>query len=194
MTGSGHRTEAVRPLEPFRAVAVSGQLRLELELGPEQHVVIVGDDNLVPLIEAVVQGDELTLRSTQSYQSDEPVIVRVVVPSLQRLHLSGATEAELRRLAGPELAVTVSGAAEVALEGHVDRLTLEVSGAADLDATRLEAQAVTLRASGAGAAKVHARDSLDVRASGAVSVEVSGRPARVTEDVSGAAVVRRVGL
>jgi hypothetical protein len=85
ITGSGHRIEAARPLKPFHAVAVSGQLRLELELGPEQHVVIVGDDNLVPLIEAVVQGDELTLRSTQSYQSDEPVIVRVVVPSLQRL-------------------------------------------------------------------------------------------------------------
>jgi hypothetical protein len=193
ITGSGHRTEAVRPLEPFSAVAVSGQLHLELELGPEQRVVIAGDDNIVPLIEAVVQGGELTVRSTQSYRSDEAVMVRVVVPRLDNLALSGATDAHLRQLAGPELEVHVSGASEVTLEGKVDRLVLELSGAADLDAARLEAQSVTVRASGAGAVKVHARESLDVTASGAVSVEVSGRPARVTEKVSGVAGVRRVG-
>lgn len=193
ITGSGHRTEAVRPLEPFSAVAVSGQLQLELELGPDQRVVIAGDDNIVPLIEAVVQGGELTVRSTQSYRSDEPVTVRVVVPRLHNLVLSGATDAHLRQLAGPELEVHVIGASEVTLEGQVDRLTLELSGAADLDAARLEAQSVTVRASGAGAVKVHARESLDVRAAGAVSVEVSGRPARVTEKVSGVAGVRRVG-
>lgn len=191
ITGSGKVVEDQRALSPFSAVAVSGHLNLKLELGPEQRVVIVGDDNIVPLIEATVSGGKLRLSSTRSYRSKEDVTVKIVVPKLEGLDLSGATDAYLSKLDGPALTVSASGAAKVSLDGHVDRLALDLSGASEIDGFGLKAKSVNVRASGAGDVKVYASESLEVMASGAVSVEVSGDPKNVSQNVKGAATITR---
>lgn len=191
ITGSGKIIEDQRALSPFSSVAVSGHLNLKLELGPEQRVVIVGDDNIVPVIEAVVSGGKLSVSSSKSYRSKEDVTVKIVVPKLDGLDLSGATDAYLSKLDGPELTVNVSGAAKVLLDGKVERLVLDLSGASEIDGFGLKAKAVNVRASGAGDVKVYASESLEVMASGAVSVEVSGDPKNVSQNVKGAASITR---
>lgn len=189
--GSGKLIEDQRSVSPFSAVALSGHLNLKLEQGPEQRLVIVGDDNIVPLVEATVSDGKLRLSSTKSYRSTEDVTVKIVVPKLEGLDLSGATDAYLSKLDGPALTVSASGAAKVSLDGHVDRLALDLSGASEIDGFGLKAKSVNVRASGAGDVKVYASESLEVMASGAVSVEVSGDPKNVSQNVKGAATITR---
>ena len=69
-------------------------------------------------------------------------------------------------------------------------MTIETSGAAEVDATKLAAQDATVAASGASHVALAVARGLTVEASGASVVEYAGAPA-VTKATSGASRVRQ---
>ena len=182
--GSGASKTEVRELPPFTAISVSGAFELEVARGAPQRVELVGDDNLMDRYRTTVSGETLGVRTEGSVRPKVGPTLRVTLPALTKLEISGAVSGRLKDLAGERLTVDISGAATLTLSGAVTHLDLDMSGASKLHAETLEARHVKVSASGAGSYDVHATETLDVSVSGAATVRYRGQP-NLTKDVSG---------
>ena len=182
------RTEA-RAVGGFTSVSAGGAVELTITIGGATAVSVTADDNIVPLIRTRVQGDRLIIDSTDGYTPKTPVRIAITTPRLTALGLSGATTAATTGITGDRFALDLSGASEATVAGAATAITVEASGASELDATRLAAQDATVAASGASQVRLAVARGLTVQASGASAVDYWGSPA-VTKATSGASRVR----
>ena len=89
------------------------------------------------------------------------------------LDISGATDLEIQDINCSTIVSEVSGAASVELIGKTNIHTSEISGAAELKASRLETNALNVDVSGAADAKVKAKE-IEKTKSGVASITVIG--------------------
>lgn len=190
VTGSGVRTTSTRTVAPFTDVVAFGAFELHLIAGASAtEVVVEGDDNLVPRFVTEVSGDQLSLHlESGSYNPKTPLVVRISMPRLKRLHASGAIRVDATGISGAQFGADLSGASDLRLAGTVDRAVLTSSGACKVHAFDLGASRVDLDLSGASKAEVSASQLLDVQASGASKVRYRGKP-EVKTSTSGASSV-----
>ncbi len=90
------------------------------------------------------------------------------------------------------VSVNASSAADVDLRGKTARLTVEVSSSGEVNAYDLEAESVTVQASSAGTAKVHATGELNAQASSAGSIRYKGNPSRSNTTSSSGGSVKKI--
>jgi hypothetical protein len=179
-----------RSLPEFESIEGHGSFRLEVQAGaPRGRVVVEGDDNLVAVFETRVSEGRLKLGfPSGSYQYASPLAVRVEMPSLEKLKLSGAIDSDLRGLAGDGLTVELSGSCDTTALGRVRKASIEVSGASRLSTVELETEDLDLSLSGSVQADVAASRSLRVEASGASTERYVGSP-QVEASTNGASKV-----
>ncbi|HOX43629.1 MAG TPA: head GIN domain-containing protein [Myxococcota bacterium] len=198
VAGSGRLETRALALAGFDRVHVGGAFEAVVERGDGFLVEVTLDDNLFADLRAVVEEHtlHLGLRDGCSYRVAEGhQRVRVRLPRLERLQITGASEVKLVGFgqAGQELEASLSGASELEGELGVDRLALELSGASE---ARLQGRAgqLVLVASGASEA------SLGELSAGEASVDLSGASealvrtdGRLDAEASGASELHYLG-
>jgi hypothetical protein len=188
--GSGTEQREARKADAFTEIEAGGVFEVRITVGPEASIEVVGDDNIVPLVQTTVSGDRLHIESESNLSPKLDLVVNITTPSLTRVRCSGAGNIFVQGLKGETFELDGSGASDVELQGEVDTFELELSGASDVDATKLRAKTVEADLSGAGSADIFASESLVAHVSGAGSVRYLGDPANVDKHVSGAGNVR----
>jgi hypothetical protein len=93
-------------------------------------------------------------------------------------------------LTGPSFAIETTGAADVSLEGNIDFLAADMTGASDLKARSLQVKTAEISTTGAADADVWVTDTLRVTITGAGSVTYHGEPKTIEKHVTGAGEVR----
>ena len=189
--GSGTEAKDERSVSGFTEIEVGGALDVKVEVGPETSVVVVGDDNLTPLVTTEVDGNELELKTTEGVSPVVGLAVKVTMPRLDRLDCGGAADVEVTGLSGERLEVDVGGAGDVKLQGTIDMLELEVGGAGDVHALELEAKSADIDLGGAGDAQVHVTESLRAEVQGAGDVHYKGDPT-VDSDLKGSGELKKL--
>ncbi len=185
VAGSGTAATDKRTVGAFSEVEVHGVIELELTLGKTHSVELSGDDNLLPLLDATVEGDRLIIKGTKSMSPKLPLIAKVTAPNVSLARGSGATKLRIEGVNNDELKIELSGAGKVEAKGKTKALALQVSGAGDIDAKALSVESVKVSVSGAGQIDLAEPNELDVDISGAGEVRYSGDP-KITKDISGA--------
>ncbi len=200
----------VRELSQFHSVDLRSLGRVILASGPEQKVEVEAEEDLQSRVRTEVQGGVLVvglrwwLGALLRLPELSEVVVRVTVPELREVRLSGAgqmrSEAPLQvgdlglrlsgagrvalQLAARRVEVRLSGAGAVELSGTAEELEIRLSGAGAVHAERLQTRRVSIRASGAGECRVQASETLEAEVSGAGSVRYRGNP-RVQSRITG---------
>jgi hypothetical protein len=87
--------------------------------------------------------------------------------------------------------IDVHGASKLRASGETGRLGVKLSGAAMVDASGLRARAVEAVCDGAGFIGVNATETLDAVVNGVGSIEYSGDPETVNEQVNGVGRISR---
>jgi hypothetical protein len=82
-----------------------------------------------------------------------------------------------------------SGASQVLLDGNVDELLADMTGASELAASALQTKTAEISTTGAGDAEVAVAEMLKVAITGAGKVTYSGNPT-VQKHVTGAGSIR----
>ncbi|MEN6527342.1 MAG: DUF2807 domain-containing protein [Candidatus Polarisedimenticolia bacterium] len=187
VSGSGNVVEKVRDVAPFERIAVGGAVRLEVDAGP-RRVVVVGDDNVVPLVATEVHGKTLRISQESSFslRSGREITVRVTTPNLAAVEIGGAAKGDVRGVAGPRFEVSVGGAAAMDVAGKTDDLVIKITGAASIDAASLEAKRADVDVSGAGRVKVRATEALSAKVTGLGDIRYAGDPKTVERKILGA--------
>ncbi len=193
--GNGVKVTSARAVSAFQKVDVSGALIVVASVGANQ-VSVVADENIQPLIEAVVEGDTLKLRSKPGlgYQPTAPVRVVISNPVFEGVTASGASEVTAEATAVQQFAINASGASKVQLSSlSTTVLSIEASGASDV-AVSGNASEAKVDASGSSSVRIQPvrLQTLSVEVSGASTLEaqVVGSASGV---VSGASEVTLFG-
>lgn len=215
--GSGRPATETRTPGSFEAVSVSGPFDVELRQTGKEAVTLTADDNVLPVVEAVVdtgvRGATLQLRIKRgvSVQVRTPIKVVVDLQRLSALSIAGAGDALVGALQTPALRVAIAGSGDVRMEGlKTGQLEAKVAGSGNVRATGQAAQAqfsisgsgeidtrplavddLSVSIAGSGDAKVTANKSLKVSIAGSGDVVWSGTATEVTQRVAGSGQVSR---
>ncbi|HEX3420535.1 MAG TPA: DUF2807 domain-containing protein [Candidatus Udaeobacter sp.] len=188
--GNGHIKSEERPITAFANLDAGGAFEIEWQKG-SPALRITTDENLLPYMENDISGDTLRLRTREHIWPTHGVKVVISSPTRTGSKIRGAVKLTVKQLSGPTFALESKGAAEVVLDGSIDRLLVDMTGASQLAADGLQAKTAEISTTGAGDADVSVTDTLKVVITGAGKVTYSGNPPTIEKQITGAGSIRR---
>ena len=183
--GNGHIKTEERPIGAFASLDASGAFEIEWQNGPPA-LRVTTDGNLLPYIEDDISGDTLHLRTREHVWPTHGIKAVISSPTRTGARLRGAVKLTAKQLSGPTFAIQSQGASVVSLDGKIEQLLVDMTGASQLAADRLQTKTAEISTTGAGDADVAVTDTLKVVITGAGKVTYSGNPATVDKRITGA--------
>jgi len=195
----------------FNEVIVSSAFNVDIEQGDVYSMEISGPADLFEGLE--VSQEERTLeigyeKKRKNFGANL-LKVKIVMPALESLDLSGAIKANIKGFKNESLQIDISGASNCDLNANINNLKVDISGAGNLNlkgsgdlmvinlsgasnvkARSYQVKRLNLNMSGAGAAQVYASEQLDVEVSGVGSVKYDGSPQILNKKLSGMATIQ----
>ena len=191
--GKGSMVEVKSDCAGFTALDLCAPLEAVVEKGEAYSVSIKGYENLVNLLETEVEGDALVVRLKERCIFKQRVELHVTMPvEVQRLSLASNCALALQQdIDVRTLDVSLSGASSLKCGGAfvAKKAKLSLSGASKLDGgNRFAVRDVALSLSGACNLSLSAveAESVSVDASGACDFKLSGTVETVFVEISGA--------
>ena len=187
--GNGQIKTEERPIAAFVNLDGGGAFEIEWQNG-SPAVRITTDENLLRYVETNVSGDTLHLRTREHVWPTHGIKVVISSPTRSGGKMRGAIKLTAKQLSGPIFALEAKGASQVSLDGSVDRLLVDMTGASQLAAAGLQAKTAEISTTGAGDAEVAVTDTLKVVITGAGKVTYSGNPPTIKKQITGAGSIR----
>src|ERR1044072_5229865 len=187
--GNGHIETDDRTIEAFTEIDTGGAFEIEWQSG-SPALRITTDENLLSYVESDVSGDTLRLRPHDQIWPTHGIKVVISSPTRAAARIRGAVKLTAKQLTGSKFALEASGASRVSLDGNVDELLADMTGASELEASGLQTKTAQISTTGAGDAEIAVAETLKVAITGAGKVTYSGNPT-VEKHVAGAGSVRR---
>lgn len=210
--GTGPVTQRTLQVAPFKGIAAQGSLEVRLKQGSAQKVEVEGQSNLIDLIGLDVKGGVWQIGTKQCYNTDQPFIVHVTVPTIDHISVQGSGDVkglgsfvmaeltvEVQGSGGVELSVdarhihaTVQGSGDIDLDGTCGDLSAMVQGSGGVDADGMVSAKVEASVQGSGDISVHATEQLTANIAGSGDIHYKGSPARLDKRVAGSGEVDRL--
>lgn len=188
-TQRGPLISETREVDTFDAISVTGAAKLEITIGEPLAVVVNGHEQAVRRVKTEVRDGTLHIESKPKdwliRNSNERLTLQVTVPRLDSLQLEGGNDVNVVGFAGGETKINAAGAAHIRADGHVEQLTVRLSGAGHADLSKLEADDARVTVDGVGSVIVHPRESLDATMNGVGAILYTGSPRRVNTRMNG---------
>jgi len=187
--GDGHITTDQRTIAAFTEIEADGAFEIEWHNGTPA-LSITTDENLLPYIENQVSGNKLRLHTRERIWPTHGIKVVVSSPTLNGAKLTGAVRLNAKQISGPKFYFESSGAGRITLDGNVDQLLADMTGATDLNARSLQTKTAEISATGASKAEIAVSETLRVSITGAGKITYSGNPKAVEKHITGAGSIR----
>jgi len=212
--GNGNEKTETRSVAVAKEIAMSGSFNVILIEGNNSSVEVTADENILPYIETVVEGDRLVIKNRDNvwlkYKNE--VVVRVTMPKYEKLKMSGSgnlsTQGKISNndfislsVSGsgdvdmivntPSFQVKQSGSSDIKVSGETADVEVSTSGSGNYDGIGLLAEDVKVSISGSADIKVFADATLDIKISGSGNVEYKGN-ATVKTAKSGSGDIRKI--
>jgi hypothetical protein len=211
--GSGNIVTEKRRVENYREIEVKGSMDVFLTQGPLEEAVIEADDNILPYLELVNEGDRLIIRTKRntSLNMHDDIKVRLTAPDIRGLSLSGSGNIKLVNtldntsslkinLSGsgdisgavhaPEVKSNITGSGNILVGGETRDLNVSIAGSGSFEGKNLMAENADVNIAGSGDADLHASVSLNAHIVGSGDVNYKGNP-QVSSKVVGSGSVHK---
>jgi len=187
--GNGHIKTDERTISAFANIDASGTFQIEWKSGAPT-LSIKTDENLLPYIDNQISGETLHLRTHEQIWPTHGIKVVISSPTRTGAKTSGAVKLTGNQLSGARFALESTGAAEVELDGNIDELLADMTGASELHAGGLQTKTTEISTTGAADAEIAVSETLKVAITGAGKVSYSGNPKTIEKHISGAGSIR----
>jgi len=188
--GSGNRQTQKREVETFTSITAEGAFQINVVSQKSLSLEIEGDDNILPLISTEVSNDVLRIKNSRGYSVSEPINIRIKVPNIEGLTVSGAGNISVSGLKNDKFEIQANGAPTITVSGETGLIDIDTNGAGKIDAHKLRASKGVVDSKGVSKVDVYANDQLDVTVSGPSHVTYEGDP-KVTKTVNGPGSVEK---
>jgi hypothetical protein len=190
--GSGTKKTEQRNVAAFNAINVSGAYDIDIVSQKSQSLEIEADDNILPLIETDVRDGVLYVHSKKGFSTRNDPHVKITVPDIARIAISGAGTVNVLDLKNEKFGVETHGAADIRVGGETNALAIEMNGAGTVDAKNLRAAKASVATNGAARADVYVTEVLSANVSGAGSINYYGDPKTINKSVSGVGSIAKM--
>jgi len=187
--GNGRIKIDERQIGAFANIDASGAFQINWYNGAP-NLRIKTDENLFPYVESEISGNTLRLRIREQIRPTHGITVSIASPTREAAKIRGAVKLAASQLTGPRFALEGTGASRVSLDGNIDQLLADVTGASDLKAGALQTKTAEISIQGAGDAEVAVAEKLKVAIAGAGKVSYSGDPPTIEKHITGAGSIR----
>jgi len=176
ISGSGKRALQKREVASFASISTQGAFDIQVVCQKPVSLEIEGDDNILPLITTEVNNNVLYIKNIQGYSVREPIKVRISVPNLDGITVSGAGKTDISGIKNDKFEIDSSGAPTIKVSGATKVVDIDTSGAAKIDTSKLQASRAVVDSKGVSRVDLSAADQLDVTISGPSHVTYKGDP------------------
>jgi len=174
--GSGKRIVQKRDIGDFKSISTEGAYDLRIVCQKDASFELEGDDNVLPVITAEVSNGILRLKSLRNYSTSEPIMVRISVPNLEGLSVSGAGKIDVAGMNNERFEIDADGAATIKVAGVTKVLDISANGASKIDTRKLASARAVVESNGVSKIDVDVKDQLDVTIAGPSTVTYEGDP------------------
>jgi hypothetical protein len=213
---SGENVTDERKLNGISEVKISGILNIYLKQGDNESVRVEGDEKAVSLLEIIENGEVLEIGykdedNVKNIFEDFTPDIYVTVSDLSKLSFEGVgniqTESAFQvdgivisgdgigkidlEIEANTIEATFNMMGNIVLKGSVETINLSNEGMGKIDASKLISQKMTLSSSGIGMVEVYCEEELSITVNGIGSVNYSGNPKVIKEDINGIGKVNR---
>jgi hypothetical protein len=206
--GSGVSATERREISDFKRLDVGTISRVTVTVGSPASLELVGDDNLLALVEVTEDDGVLRLRTTDSWSSEIGIEAHLTTPDLVGVDVGGFTALKVTGINADKFALAGGGTSSSELGGRIDDLDASMSGASTVTARGLAGGKLRIDLSGTSSAyltgvvedveaELSGASALDLRevGGGDVTLDLSGtsratllgRAQKLTLEASGAA-------
>jgi hypothetical protein len=214
INGNGNIISKEKAVAAFKNVKASGIVHVYLRQGALSPAIIETDENLIPYITVLQEGDKILIKTKEGYNllATDQIKVHLTTPTYNTIEVSGAGNAETvgkientdglsLNLSGagnanislhaPEVKLSISGAGKAQITGETKNFLIGISGTGEANCFNLLTENTKATISGAGNAKVYASTKLDATISGAGSIYYKGGVTNITQKISGAGKIKK---
>jgi hypothetical protein len=189
--GSGNVKTESRNASGFKEIKAENAVELEITVQKDFSLTVEADDNLLDQVKTEVSGSTLKISTNNSINSKNKIKIKISLPELTDLDVSGASTANISGVKTDSLELDASGASRIKVDGEVKSLDATASGASGIDAENLKTENAKADASGASHVTVSPTGELDAEASGASTVTYTGEPKNIKQNASGASTIKK---
>jgi hypothetical protein len=151
---SGNRLLAseTRPLARIpTTVELNGPFNLTLRQGPNAALEVRGEQRVLANVDTSIDGDALRIVPRGILlRHRQPIEVRVTLPALATLHVTGSGEHSVSGFAGDRLDVAMDGTGDMRFNGRYRVVHAGVHGSGELELTGGNAESVSAEVVGSG--------------------------------------------
>lgn len=176
IAGSGKLQREKRDVQSFSSISTEGAFDIEIVCQKPQSLEIEGDDNILPLVSTEVSNNVLRIKNLRGYSVSEPITLKIAVPNLEGISVSGAGTIAISGLKNEKLEIDASGAPTIRVSGETKVLDINTSGAGKIDTHKLRASRAVVDCKGVSRVEVYAAEHLDVTIAGPSHVIYEGDP------------------
>lgn len=189
ITGDGNITTDKRAVPAFSAINAVGGFDIHWSAG-QPALAIMTDSNLLSHIKSEVTDDALRIYYDARISPSSGIEVTVSSGALTNARLIGGIQFNAAQLSGKSLKIKSTGAVDIHVDGAVDDLDANITGACHLKAASLKTKNTEIKLVGASDAEVAVSDALKVSAVGASSLKYAGNPKTIEQSVTGAGSIQ----
>jgi hypothetical protein len=180
--GSGRLGREERNLPAFGQIMVASCVDVLVAFGPDQRVVVEGDDNLLALVDLQVEEPHgplalLRVDVRESLSTQNPLVVHVTMPrQLLRVIIAGSGNVSAQELRQDTLELSIRGSGDIRVSGEVGDLIAGVYGSGDLKLRALNAKNAQLDVQGSGDITATVSHSVIAGVQGSGDITIVGNP------------------
>jgi hypothetical protein len=189
---AGPTTSQTRDVDAFTRLKAEDEVDVNLRVGEPRRLRVRAGEKVIDDVRTDVRDGTLYVWYDGPDIREGRLLVEVAAPAVDALAISGASDVWVDGLASDALDIRISGAGDIAADGRVGRLALDISGAGDADLADLTAEEARVELTGSGDADVHASERLDAEVSGAGDLAYRGDP-RLNERITGSGEIEHAG-
>jgi hypothetical protein len=110
------KTESL-PVSDFQGVRVANNIALELTVGADFGLSVEGDQNLVNRVSTKVEEGRLTIALSEDFPRSTKLAVKVTMPDLEELEVSGTSTAVVTGAKGEKVRLQANGSLKAVTAG-----------------------------------------------------------------------------
>jgi hypothetical protein len=180
-----------RDVAAFTRIDNPDSVDVHLKVGEPQRVRVLAGKKVIDDVRTEVRDGTLRVSFDHHGWGGDDVVVEASVQQLDGVIADGSGDIEASGIDAREFDLRSSGSADIALAGHVRKLTLDLDGSGDADTSALKAGDARVSSGGSGDIDVRA-ERLDVTLDGSGDIRYYGNP-QLRQNVDGSGDLRRAG-
>ena len=151
--GSGNLTTQVIGVRNFNSVSLDGDGKVYIEQGSTEQLIIEADDNILPLLDTHLKGEQLVLgvKPFQNIHPSQPIIYRLKVRDLTELAIRGSGDFYVDSLDTKDLKLSILGSGTINISNLVGKnLDLNLLGSGNITLEAINVKNIEASISGSG--------------------------------------------